>query len=362
MDISKVNTLDEFKDMVLKNIRKYNHKDIHGYDIFLLAVKHGKFEIFKYMLKVMEWPIDTKNNKRYNAYNVAILYGHLDFIKYIEFNIPGLINHMPYSKETPLHLAALSGNLDILNYILKTKYNDQNVLKYERTKKTSNNDTVYFSAIKSGNLEMVKEIEKLMTNKNDTNWYARMLSHKNNKKEGPFLVAVSSGSLEMVKYFEKVYFDYNQNLSKNIYSGKINAFKFRFLDKYEKDVIYMDAFLSAVKNGHIDILKYLREKNWKIEEICKGKLVYKRCSNDNNAYLVAAANGQLEVIKFLEKEYNWDPFTKTNYEYHGFNAYDLSVSYRHTHITNYLKNTHNLQPTIKSHYNYNEATNYQGCS
>jgi hypothetical protein len=111
-----------------------------------------------------------------------------------------------------------------------------------------------------------------------------------------------------------IYYNYFDNLKSIELSKLIQA----------KDNSGNNAYLCAVRFGHLEIMKYLEKNGFDIN--------IKNNSGDN-AYLCAVRFGHLEIMKYLEKN-GFDINIKNNI---GYNSYEIATQYKHIKIIKYLE-------------------------
>lgn len=212
------------------------------------ASKIGDTNIFKFLLKL---------EKRYNFYD-----------------------HLSESKSTPLIEAVKNNNLDIVKILIKFE-------KSEIYFKDEIGNCALLYACKVGNLDCVK----LLLRKNN-------FKSINILKETSLLCALKSGNKDLVNYLLK-----NTNVDINcsdIYNntaldlvcrlGYINQLQI-LLDKrvYISNNKY-NGFISACKNGHIEIINKLLEYDVKTNYVDE---------NNKSGFMYACINGNLELVNLL---------------------------------------------------------------
>ena len=240
-----------------------------------------------------------------------------------------------------------NGHLKVFKYLVSSLKNKKKDFKFVRTDDEGN--TIFLSALSSGNLELVKYIvdNQLMdTLFGDVNYENQTSYHK----------AVMSENLEVVKYLEDLYVKEQKKYS----LGNISQYEYLELPLTDpKSIVYQpdssdsspyfyanleiskymeskyqinfklktvdseDVYLMAAYLGYVDKMNYLEDKhNWDINSVN---------SDGDNAYIMASFSGKVEVLKHLDSKYEDHHIVKfKNFDgddaiYECFNADQLEV-------------------------------------
>nr|XP_047146210.1 protein fem-1 homolog C-like [Hydra vulgaris] len=161
--------------------------------------------------------------------------------------------------------------------------------KYARriANRNANRDCIITADLKKYGYKQGNKVDFAASN-NRLDWIKQLIELGYEGTEDAIEGAVKNGHLEIVKYLHEKEYECKQlyPINKAAVNGHLEVIKYLHELGYKGDGFAIEG---AAKNGHLEVVKYLHEKGYK-------------CSN--LAIIDAAGNGHLEVVKYLyEKGY-----------------------------------------------------------
>ena len=257
----------EIVDLLLKNKADINSKDNQGLTAILLATKDKKLEIIKLLI--------ANGANPGKAQKIATENGFTQIANYFE-NLP--IETPNY--DIDLIKAAKNNNVDIVEKALIDGADIE-------TKEESTGMTALMYAAQSDDLPMV---ELLLKNNVDID-AKRKKSISNG--DTALMFACAKGNLEIVEYLVKK--------GANIDAETLFMFNRKKQDDIMELLVYGEtnkpnstALISASKNNHFEIVKFLLENHANVNTKSKNDL-----SKGKTALLFACEHGHFEIVKLL---------------------------------------------------------------
>ncbi|MDR3502070.1 MAG: ankyrin repeat domain-containing protein [Legionella sp.] len=305
--------LELFKWLVAQDYN-VNVSDCWGNPPLLCAARNGNVAVVKWILELLNVPLDVKNSKGDGVINLAVANGQLDLLNYAYEKKPTLLNEVSATGVTPAMCAAKYNTLNVLRWLCEK----QGLLPIV-AQRAKDGTTVFMAAMSYGSLEVFQ-------------WLVSQLygNAKSPDLSGFLHFAARRGQLEIVEWLittKNLVLDETTMINAR---KSMNGTLLGWLEQYLQSQLSnansippVTEIVSAIGKGDLDALKTMHTQYSlpKLEEQHHIKIVQ-----------YVAAKGQLDILQWLINDNIFSEFSLIE----GENAILLAVSKGHVTIVEWV--------------------------
>ena len=264
------------------------HFNKDGNNIIILAAKHGKLALIKWIYNNYSNATACKLSNNTLGENIFLTAARYDHCFILQFLIKtGFCGSYSLNNEckNAYIIAEEAGRYNVLRLL---RNYSQVIPKYAATYKTR--DSVILYAAFHGHTSILRELYN--------NGYNMKFATSN--LDNAIIIAANSGWLDSVKYLESINIPYCKNIYGHdaymsaCYSGHLDVVKYLHPNPIFTDVISntgMTGFLKAIEGEHLHIIKWLSDKTD----------IYCRNHEGRTAMQLAIAQNCTSIIEYLSK-------------------------------------------------------------